>query len=77
MKKNKHWFKQKRYGYGVTPKSWEGWLSLPVFAILILGGAKFFENDTYFYIYITIIALIFIGISKEKTKDPWEWRWGK
>ena len=30
------WFKRKRYGYGLSPATWEGWLSLTVYIVLII-----------------------------------------
>ena len=69
MKHNRYWFKQKRYGYGVTPNTWEGWLTLVIFVLAILSGSILIENATYFYAFITLIVLAVIWISKAKTKN--------
>ena len=72
----KYWFKQKKYGYGVTPKTWEGWVTLIVFALITISGALLITNSTFFYAFLTTIVLAVVWLSKTKTKDPWEWRWG-
>jgi hypothetical protein len=36
---NKYWFRPKRYGYGMEPSSWEGWVATLVFTGLILLNA--------------------------------------
>ena len=33
---NKYWFRPKKYGYGMEPCSWEGWVAILVFTGLIL-----------------------------------------
>ena len=76
MKHNKYWIRQKRFGYGVTPNTWEGWLTMLVFIIVVLLLPYVIESDSLFYAVITVIVLAIIWISKVKTKDPWEWRWG-
>lgn len=32
----KLWFKNKRYGWGWTPATWEGWAAIAVYAILLV-----------------------------------------
>jgi hypothetical protein len=32
----KLWFKNKRYGWGWTPASWEGWVTIAVYAVLLV-----------------------------------------
>ena len=29
---NKFWFEKKKYGWGWTPISWEGWMTIAIFA---------------------------------------------
>jgi len=33
----KYWFRQKKYGYGVTPISWEWWLVTIFLALIIIS----------------------------------------
>lgn len=84
--KNKYWFKPKRYGYGVYPVSWEGWLAtLMLLGVLIflayLNG--FFdnpektENTTFFLFEAITCAFVFIALFKDKTEGELKWHWGE
>jgi hypothetical protein len=39
----KGWFGRKRIGYGVGPRSWEGWLATAVFAAALIGSVRWFR----------------------------------
>lgn len=32
----KLWFKNKRYGWGWTPASWEGWVAIAIYTFLLI-----------------------------------------
>jgi len=32
---NKYWFRRKLYGWGWTPATWQGWLTLLIFILII------------------------------------------
>ena len=32
-----HWFKPKRFGWGLTPVSWQGWIYVLIWILLLLG----------------------------------------
>ena len=34
-----YWFKRKLYGWGWTPATWQGWLVLAVFVVLMILNA--------------------------------------
>lgn len=77
----KYWFKTKRYGYGWRPSSWEGWLTVLIFLVLLFLGALLFNPETpaqipYFVGYTLIVALLLIYVSYKKGEKP-RWRWGK
>lgn len=80
----KLWFKNKTYGYGWTPSSWEGWLLLVVyFAILIKlflaidnrqhSGSDTLINFAPTFILLTIVLLVIVRYKGEKPR----WQWGK
>jgi len=82
MKFNKYWFKPRGFGYGATPTSWEGWLTIIVFIgyVLILTGIQVTESDKYtssYLLYVFTGVIILIIISKAKSKGKWHWSWGK
>jgi len=81
MRYNKYWFKPKKYGYGAYPSSWEGWVVVLLFIVLLVSIARFqeknnFENYVSFISEVVILGIILVFISAKKTKEEWKWRWG-
>jgi hypothetical protein len=82
----KLWFRAKRYGYGWTPATWQGWLvvGIAIFlylvpsGLLLIFGPEALSAETFlalclpWYVGITIV-LIWISA---KTGEPLRWRWG-
>jgi hypothetical protein len=78
-----YWFKPKRYGYGATPTTWQGWaMTLGTVAVMVavsvflrrteghyLGVAMMFGFDAL------ALAFLFIVI-RRKTDGGFRWRWG-
>lgn len=84
---SRFWFKRRRYGYGWIPVTWQGWTTVGVFLLLVLGAAFYLEDSLqnadqemfkvvtfYSLIFLAIIALL--AISYLKGPRP-KWRWGK
>jgi hypothetical protein len=78
-----YWFRPKRYGYGATPITWEGW-ALTLATVAVITTAVVFLTtktalDPAFWIAVTVafaaIAAL-ITISRAKTDGEWRWRWG-
>ncbi len=40
MESKKYWFKKRRWGYGWTPSTWQGWLAMAVSVGLIVLAAS-------------------------------------
>jgi hypothetical protein len=77
----KYWFKQKSFGYGATPNTWQGWTLTLVGLVLILGVAwesqQFSDRTTQFLVALSGIAVVGIPltvISYFKTEGGWVWR---
>ena len=80
----KHWFKAKNYGWGWAPATWQGWLILGLFVLIVVK--VFFEidarshsvSDTLMNFVPRLVSftaiLIFICY---KTGEKPEWRWGR
>lgn len=78
---NTYWFKPKRYGYGATPVTWEGWAATGI-AIAIIMIASVMVSDPsrvtpagWFIWAATIgltVAVLWI-ISVRKTEGAWRW----
>jgi hypothetical protein len=78
------WFKNKTYGYGLTPSTWQGWLVTLIYVSLLL--AYFIKVDrgqesdlasliAYSPIF-AVLTLAFVFLARW-TGEPMEWRWGR
>ena len=79
----RYWFRPKRYGYGATPVTWEGWavtLAIPlamaaVSLTLRLETRSVWALAALIAFDVAAIALLFV-VSRRKTEGEWRWRWG-
>ncbi|MBI3349077.1 MAG: hypothetical protein HY020_17945 [Burkholderiales bacterium] len=72
------WFPAKRYGWGWgAPRTWQGWLVLAFFALLVAAGVVFQRQlgTLLFMAYIAVISLGPLGVCWLKGEPP-RWRWG-
>jgi hypothetical protein len=80
--KPRYWFPAKTYGWGWgAPSTWEGWVVLVGFLILLLAGHVFFvffgPLGILGYIANAILwSVVLLWISFKKGEPP-RWRWGK
>lgn len=84
--KPRYWFKRRRYGFGWTPVTTAGWVTVLVFLVFIIGISAILEavdNERFssvklaIYFLFTLSAIfILVGISYAKGPTP-RWRWGK
>ena len=80
----KYWFRQKKFGYGATPSTWQGWAvmvasSLAVFGV-ILSGPAIRDNllrAAWIGLGLLVTVLVTVGITYRKTEGGWRWRNGK
>jgi hypothetical protein len=71
------WFAPKRYGYGATPVSWQGWaLTLVVVGLIILTSATFSRRPVVLLAILIPIIASFLVICARTTRGGWRWRWG-
>jgi hypothetical protein len=68
------WFAPKRYGYGASPSTWQGWLATIVFVIIVMIDTRFFHGLAG-VISVAILLAVFVTIVYAKTSG--EWRWGE
>ena len=80
----RYWFRPKRYGYGATPVTWEGWVVTfaTVLAMVAVSLALRLETRSAWalaaLIAFDIAALgLLLIVSRRKTDGEWRWRWGK
>jgi len=74
----RYWFRQKRFGYGATPNTWQGWLFTIISAALTVGviiAADFQADNTRRFLLIAIgLPLVLVPtvlISHAKTEGGW------
>ena len=77
---HQYWVPAKRYGWGWgPPRSWQGWVVLVGFFVLLLVGAFLFlfkDEVLVFLIYTAALVAILIGICYVKGEPP-AWHRGR
>ena len=81
-----YWFKRRRYGWGWTPVTWQGWVTILSFLLLVAVIAAIFVDDEprntitqdgiLFVASVVILSLCLMMISLAKGPAP-KWRWGQ
>lgn len=79
----KYWFKRKIFGWGWTPATWQGWLILVLFIVLIVGNAYRIDTQSLsnndvpvtFLVQTFILVIILIAICYATGEKP-RWQWG-
>lgn len=78
-----YWFKRKIYGWGWTPATWQGWVAILVFLVLMflnffrIDSASHSGSDTLinFIPQTAILVLLLIVVCWKKGEKP-KWQWG-
>jgi hypothetical protein len=83
----KYWFKRRRYGYGYTPVTWQGWLSVAGAVGVIVGlafvilpsdsQAPSLSQALLFTAVVAAVLVVLVKITYAKGPTPARWRWGK
>jgi hypothetical protein len=78
-----YWFKPKRYGYGATPTTWQGWaLTLGVVAAMVAVSLFLRLTERSYWAVAALLAFDLAAIcmlaifTYRKTDGEWRWRWG-
>jgi peptidoglycan biosynthesis protein MviN/MurJ (putative lipid II flippase) len=80
-----YWFKPKRYGYGATPTTWQGWAvsaagaAVIIVATIVMTSMKNPNSPSVWLSYVLVVgsAVVWLVIvSYRKTEGEWRWRWG-
>jgi len=78
-----YWFRPKRYGYGATPTTWQGW-ALTLGTVLVMVAVSLYlrlteRNDwglaVMFAVDALALAFLFV-VTRRKTEGEFRWRWG-
>ena len=78
-----YWFRPKRYGYGATPTTWQGWvLTLGTVAAMAAVSLllRLNERDDWalaVLVVFDVLALVMLfAVARRKTEGGLGWRWG-
>ena len=78
MNDNPGWFRPKRYGFGATPVTWQGWaLTIGFVAIVYAVVFAFRWQPLIIFAILIPLVVIFTLITLKTTRDGWRWRWGE
>ena len=78
MSEGPEWFAPKRYGYGATPITWQGWaLTLGFVAIAMVIARLFRQQPVRLVAVLAPVLIAFIVICARTTRGGWRWRWGE
>ena len=80
----RYWFRRKQYGWGWTPATWEGWVTIVIFlAVFMLMYVPFiFHHDSnktdlwWFLAKMLVWGVALIGVCYYKGESP-RWEWGR
>ena len=80
----KYWFRQKKFGYGATPSTWQGWTPaivscLALFGVVLLGPAIRDNSLRALWMVLGSAAVVVPStvIAYFKTEGGWRWRNGR
>ncbi|CAN5485433.1 hypothetical protein BH10PSE14_BH10PSE14_29540 [soil metagenome] len=72
-----YWFVPKRFGYGATPVTWQGWAVTLGFAGALLLTLRLLPTVPEKIIVALALIGAMIAISAAKTDGDWRWRSGR
>ncbi len=79
----RYWFRQKTFGYGATPNTWQGWaltvISLALLFGVVLLGPAIRDNGlraVWLILGAAVIVVPFTVVAWKKTEGGWRWRSG-
>jgi len=78
-----YWFRPKRYGYGATPVTWQGWaLTLGIVLVMVAGSLCLRLTERHGWAlagmlgFDAVMLAVLAIASRRKTDGEWRWRWG-
>lgn len=81
--KKKLWFKNKKYGWGWSPASWQGWAITLAYVGLVFFFASTLDDNSppnelafSFILPVIVLTIAFIRLAL-RTGEPPKWQWGE
>lgn len=72
-----YWFRPRRFGYGATPATWQGWavtLGFVASAALVANLAE--HRGPAFLLLLVPVTAALLWVALTRTDGGWRWRWG-
>ncbi|MEK7172402.1 MAG: hypothetical protein AAB740_00275 [Patescibacteria group bacterium] len=80
----KLWFKRKTYGWGWTPVTWQGWLTIIIFVSLVVMNFRRIDSVSYSasdtlanFIPQTALLIVFLFLICYRKGESPKWQWGE
>lgn len=83
MAERRRWFKNRKFGWGWVPITWQGWLAVGAYVFIIFTGSRILFDDMapsnselilfFGWTFFWTIPLFYVSY---KTGDVPRWRWG-
>jgi len=80
----KYWFRQRKFGYGAAPNTWQGWTltiasAVAVFAVILLAPAirDNLLRAVWVGLGLAVTVIVTVAITYRKTEGGWRWRNGE
>ena len=71
-----YWFAPKRFGFGATPVTWQGWALTLGFVATLLLDVRFVDAIVPKIVIGLTLTAAMLAITWRKTDGGWSWRWG-
>ncbi|PIR59667.1 MAG: hypothetical protein COU68_04280 [Candidatus Pacebacteria bacterium CG10_big_fil_rev_8_21_14_0_10_45_6] len=68
-----YWFKARWFGWGWTPVTWQGWLTIFLYTAILLKIAV--DAEAGFVVSFVVLTAIFVALLIWKGEKP-RWSWG-
>jgi hypothetical protein len=77
----RYWFRQKSFGYGATPSSWQGWaltvIAMALVFAVVMSGPYIRDNilrALWMPLGLAAVIVPYCAIAYVKTEGGWRWR---
>ncbi len=78
-----NWFKAKKYGWGWAPATWQAWIIMLIYvllmAVILVNSKKFFNSSDIILKVVVpclVLSIVLIFICYLTGEKP-RWRWGE
>ncbi len=76
-----YWFRRKLFGFGWTPATREGWATLFIFMVFVIGNTyrlrdRLDAGDARSYVWQMILLIVLLICICWRTGEPPKWQWG-